>query len=231
MEKNFQSMTEFLNSLGGYNKIDLMNDYLHVRKCHFSNDLIGFFRDKLQECTHSLDNSMSPSVYNDNNNNNGYCVCLDRNNQNREIYSLSSQYKRQLYWIDNNVIKEGSLSEIREINLQHDLDVIHASFIHNAMSNGTKYISEVDISSQQKNQNGHPNDDQKAQGKGNGNNNNQEPRPLNGHNNHNGHNKQFNYVYDEFGIYFDYWKDNRKDYCNAKYPNLKSELLNNALHK
>eukprot|EP01084_Bolivina_argentea_P241270 405080_1 len=64
--KDFESMTEFLHSLQGYNKVDLINDYLHLRKCHFSNDLIGFFRDKLDECNDEKSND---------------CLCVERNNK------------------------------------------------------------------------------------------------------------------------------------------------------
>ncbi len=37
-------------------------------------------------------------------------------------------------------------------------------------------------------------------------------------------------IYDEFGVYFDQWKVNRKNVCQFKYANLKTELLNNTLY-
>ena len=175
-----QSMADFFgNSLDGYNQINLLNDYHHIRKHHFSNDLIGFFRDKLQtECDTE-------------------CVCMHRNNRDREIYtSTSTEFRCKAYWIDTANIKQGSFSEIRELHLQHLLDVIHCSFVHNALSDGVKFISQMD---------GNNVDAKEEEEEG-------------------------QRVYDEFGLYMDYWKENRKDFCGAKYNNLKAELLNNSLH-
>ncbi len=61
-------------------------------------------------------------------------ICVDRTSMSREVYSYEQIQRNKLYFINASVMKQGSLHEMREINLQHDLDIIHTYFIHNSVS-------------------------------------------------------------------------------------------------
>ena len=196
-------MTEFLISLG-CTTIDLMNDYLHILHGHqavnSSNNLTRFFRDKLPKCNRTKGSGFRRDKRE--------CLCMERLAYNREIYSLPIQQRRDLYLLHGHRWTDGSTDEIREINLQHHLDVMHSSFVHNATSNGSKYISNleqhgVNVKDKYIDLNGHP----RARSA-------RSEYPM----------------FSEFGVYIDYWKENRRDFCRPKYKNLKSELLNNTLH-
>ena len=174
-------MSEFLSSLG-CSTVDLMNDHIHIlRGHHCRSTLSRFFRDKLPKCTRVSRQGKRE------------CRCINRLRQTREVYSLPLQQRRALCLLDGHRLADGSMDEIREINVQHHLDVMHSCFVHNATSDGVKFISILDDHGNGKHPRSHP-------------------------------------MFHEFGVYLDYWKQNRRDFCRPKFADLKAELLNNTLH-
>ena len=214
----YQSTTELIGSLKAYNRSKLLRDYLHIRHYHFNDDkLIAYIhRSQIPDC----------------NDKNKMCKCITRNHQNKEIYKNASKLeRRRLYWLhDNKTIKPSSMDEIQEINLQKLLDVIHSSFLHNAISNGTKFVTSINTgqsipSSQPIIR------ERRRSGMG--------LSSLSSLSSAISSSSQLNrpLIIDapnyEFGMKFDFHKNkngSNKNYCSPKYPDLKSEFLNNNIH-
>eukprot|EP01083_Nonionella_stella_P139396 425136_1 len=175
------TVSDLIDSLKAYNRSKLLRDYLHIRHYHFNDDkLIAYIhRSQIPDC----------------NDNHKMCTCIARNDQNKEIYKhMEHDQRRALYWIEGEEIAGQSEAEMLEINLQNRLDVIHSSLLHNAISNGDKFVTSLHLNEEE--------------------------------------NKKMivDAPYYEFGIKFDFHNKSAQ-YCAPKYPNLKTELLNNPHHK
>ena len=132
------SMTSFMNILAGYDTVELMNDFLHIKNTHFYGD-----KKRLQRHI----NSIIPDQCEYDEQEDIICQYADRIYQNNEIYKFSQEHDDldiiELYNLNLNHLEYASLDEMMEINLQNYLDMIHSTLLHECVSNGDKYISKI----------------------------------------------------------------------------------------
>ena len=118
MKKYPSSMTQIISCLDKYSRTKLMDDYLHVKKCHHDDEyeLSQYIKSQIKPCTDTAK------------------FCINRNRENNEIYrNLSNKTRRDLYLIPNDM-KDGSIEELVEINIQQYLDMIHCTLRHQLLS-------------------------------------------------------------------------------------------------
>eukprot|EP01083_Nonionella_stella_P005020 14627_1 len=133
------SMTSFFSILDEYkyNRIELINDFVHVHTLHHN--------EQLHTYTHSIIQDDAQDAL---------CPFIDRMRQlqvlqHNEVYKQStSEYDDglgiiKLYNVNRKNIEHASMDEMMEINLESYLDTIHCNLLHNAISNGHKYIHTI----------------------------------------------------------------------------------------
>eukprot|EP00485_Elphidium_margaritaceum_P004961 CAMPEP_0202692072 /NCGR_PEP_ID=MMETSP1385-20130828/6555_1 /ASSEMBLY_ACC=CAM_ASM_000861 /TAXON_ID=933848 /ORGANISM="Elphidium margaritaceum" /LENGTH=762 /DNA_ID=CAMNT_0049347545 /DNA_START=24 /DNA_END=2309 /DNA_ORIENTATION=+ len=133
----YVSMTTFLSTLRNYDRVKLLNDYYHTKKYHLSNEsdkeLVEYVAAKLVH--HTCTDTHS-------------CACCHRMTstpQYTEIYrTLSTQQRRDLYWISDNTNTSTTTQEMAEIALLSYLDMIHVLLLHYGFSSsGDKFVTQV----------------------------------------------------------------------------------------
>ena len=199
------SITSLLGILDKYNKRELINDFLHIQNGHY------LHRNEVKQYIHTL--LPDQCTFDENEEEPVSCQYTHRLAQNREVYRFTDDDEHddldiielnELYHLNHNGFKHGSLDEMGEINLQNYLDLIHGNLLHDVTSNGDKFITKI------------PGDYLGGN----------EDCRLDKH----GIVDLGDGGY-EFGVFFNYWSQHNDHYCSPKYDDLKDELLRNGVYR
>jgi len=199
---DFTSMTSLLDVLEGYDKIKLLNDYFWI----LDNQL-------LKEHPSDVVSVKRKDIM--------HCAYIfnRHNNRSSELYNsskLSDSLRRDLYFIhdQNEEIQSGSVAERVEIGIQQYLDVVYCAMMNpNNVSDGNKFsmkISVDDVVSKNEDSVNSEDDDVKVS----------KPQP-----------DGLGVEMKQSCVYMTYWDSTHSLYSKAKWPDLKTELLSNAIRK
>ena len=140
---------------------------------------------------------------------NRVCQCITRNHENKEIFNedtVSEEERRRRYYLRTD--HDNADEEMVEIDCQRLLDVIHCSFLHNAISDGAKFVTTINMENESPRCNGNDGKEQRRR---------TQPQIVDA----------ANY---EFGIKFNFHDSKSSHFCGPKYFDLRDEMLSNSVH-
>merc|ERR1712154_67137 len=220
--RRFEWMSDFFKELGGYSYVELSDDFEHIRDFHMKLN-----KNKTNETILYFDSSLGKCVDKE-------CCCLARHCRDRHIDNINEKKRRDIFFIDDEdkkqkkegqgeenknknkngrtkkkIIKQKTVKENRmysEINLQTKLDTIHITLRHHHLRliNTDKFITK--IYGNDKKQDVDDGDDKKEDDI---------------------FRRMTKY---SFGESITYWDSKHHRYCDSKYADIRSELLNNKIY-
>eukprot|EP01084_Bolivina_argentea_P141628 248854_1 len=206
--RKYEWMNDFFGELGGYCYVSLCDDFEHIRDYHMKLNknktvsTIEYFDGFLGKCADKE------------------CSCLARHCRDRHVDNMNEKKRRQIFFIKEveqssknqkkKIHKKNTVRENKmyfEINLQTKLDTIHITLRHHHLRliNTDKFITKI-----------YANDGKKSAEK-----------PAAEEKKEDIFRKMTKY---SFGESITYWDNKHHRYCDSKYADIRSELLNNKIY-
>lgn len=199
-------LIDFINLLSYYSSTSMLNDFHHIKQFHIGGNNNNSSMDNKQDIFEYFKKEMGICNYMN-------CRSYSRNNRDRNECTESNKLRRNLYFIDEKAIIEKA-AEITETNIQQLFDMIHCTLLHpksfddttQIISKSNKFVTDIDGDNDKKQK--EEDTDKKEGGP--------QTAVLSSYG---------------FGAQFKYHDKSQKNYIEAKYSNLKNEILNNKLYR